>query len=149
MNNILQPLAHYLRDCLRERLQKDNHNASKELSNSIKVVVRNTMQGFVIEGSSLYYGVYLEHGRKPGAKGIPLDALLEWIHVRNITIEGMKDKSIAFMFQQSIKRKGIAAVNWIQDTLDDCETRINEDITKAMGAYVDIIIETIFVQFKQ
>ena len=110
--------------------------------------MRQAMEDFVVEGSALSYGLYLEQGRKVGAKGVPIDALLDWIHERNIIIEGMKDQSIAFMFQSSIKAKGIEPARWIETALNKSESRISTDIEAAMGRYVDQIIDTIFTQLQ-
>lgn len=148
MIDLLRPLAAYLKTQLRATLAATGHNASGRLSQSVEVVVRRAMEGCVIEGSALTYGVYLEHGRKAGAKGVPIDALLDWIHQRNIEIEGMKDRSVAFMFQASIKRKGIEPARWIERTLEQAETRIDTDIETAMGKYVDAMIDTIFTQIQ-
>lgn len=148
MINQLQPLASYLQSQLRAMLASQGHSTSGELSQSVEVVVRQTMEGFVIEGSALEYGLYLEKGRKPGTKGVPIEALLDWIHERNITIDGMKDESVAFMFQASIKEKGIEPSRWIETTLDANVARIDSDIEAAMGRFVDIIIDTIFTQIQ-
>lgn len=148
MISVLRPLADYLQSQLRATLEAQGHNASGELAKSVRVVVRRAMEGFVIEGAALTYGVYLEHGRKAGAKGVPIDALLEWIHQRNITIAGMKDRSVAFMFQASIKRRGIEPAKWIEQTLEMSEARIAADIETAMGRYVDVMIDSIFTQIQ-
>ena len=148
MIDLLRPLASYLQSQLRSTLASQGHNSSGELSQSVEVVVRQAMEDFVVEGSALSYGLYLEQGRKVGAKGVPIDALLDWIHERNIIIEGMKDQSIAFMFQSSIKAKGIEPARWIETALNKSESRISTDIEAAMGRYVDQIIDTIFTQLQ-
>lgn len=73
--------------------------ASGTLINSIEAVVKETMSGFEIVGSAVYYAKYVENGRRAGAKGVPIEALIEWIRIKRIVIEGRSERSTAFMFQ--------------------------------------------------
>lgn len=140
---ILQELATHLKSAIRAQAP----TSSRELEESIDVVVKKTMEGFIIEGSAIYYEKYIRSGRKPGAKGIPINDLIEWIRTGKKQIPGMKERQQAFMFQYSIKKKGIKANPFVIRALDEQSLVIEEKIEGAMGAYVDTYIDYMFNRF--
>lgn len=149
MNNaseILQPLADFLKKELQSELITQGHKATGELINSIEVTVNDITSGFEIIGSSIYYGGYVESGRKKGAKGVPISALMDWIGAKKIQIKGMNDKSIAFMFQASIKRKGIKPSMFVENVLEKYSSRIESDIERYMYMYSIGIIENLITK---
>ncbi len=143
---ILQPIADYLKKELQEELIQQEHKATGELINSIDVVVNEILGGFEISGSSIFYGQYVERGRMKGARGVPIDALINWIKVRGIKIGSASEKSMAFMFQASIKKKGIKPSLFVEKTLKKYKNKIGSDIEQYMYSHVLGIIEKIFVQ---
>ena len=106
--DILDQLAEHLKKALQTELSVQMRVVSGTLINSIEAVVKETMSGFEIVGSAVYYAKYVENGRRAGAKGVPIEALIEWIRIKRIVIDGRSERSTAFMFQSSIRRKGIA-----------------------------------------
>lgn len=141
-------LASFLKLALRTELEQQGHSASGKLSQSIDVVVNETMTGFELVGQAVYYAKWVNDGRKAGSRGVPIEALIEWVRQRKINIQGMKEQSIAFMFQTSIKNKGIAPSLFITKTLNDSEQAIDDKITEAMGNVLDTYIEQMFNEIK-
>jgi len=138
---ILQPVADYLKNELQNELIRQGHSATGELTNSIQVVVNDIVGGFDIVGSSVYYGEFVERGRRKGAKGVPISALMKWIGVRNISIPGKSDLSVAFMFQNSIKNRGIKPSLFVEKTLSKYESKMQSDIERLMYQHVLTLVE--------
>lgn len=147
--DILGQLAEHLKKALQTELSVRMRVASGTLINSIEAVVNETMRGFEIVGSAVYYAKYVENGRRAGAKGVPIQALVEWIRVKRIVIEGRSERSTAFMFQSSIRRRGIAPALFITRTLQNQERTIDQSIHAACGELVNYHIETMFNEIKQ
>ncbi|MFQ8806207.1 MAG: hypothetical protein ACLR8Y_15435 [Alistipes indistinctus] len=80
--DILDQLAEHLKKALQTDLSVQMRVASGTLINSIEAVVKETMSGFEIVGSAVYYAKYVENGRRAGAKGVPIEALIEWIRIK-------------------------------------------------------------------
>lgn len=147
--DILDQLAEHLKKALQTELSVRMRVASGTLINSIEAVVKETMNGFEIVGSAVYYAKYVENGRRAGAKGVPIHALIEWIRVKRIVIEGCSERSAAFMIQNSIRRKGIAPALFITRTLQNQERTIDQSMHAACGELVNHHIETMFNEIKQ
>jgi hypothetical protein len=86
-----------------------NKIASGGLKDSIKAIPSENE--ISIEMNS--YAKFVQSGRQPGKKGVPIDALLVWIKERHITGKNkqgkkLSDRSMAFAIQKSIKKFGIA-----------------------------------------
>lgn len=145
--SILNPIAEYLEKELKRSLSLKN--ATGELQKSIEVAVSDVMDGFEISGSSLYYGPFVERGRKPGAKFIPIKALLDWVRIKKIKISGMSDESVAYMFQFSIKKKGIKPSLFVYGTLKTNDQKIKNDIEEALKKQVVSAVENMFLQIIQ
>lgn len=150
-------LASFLKLTLRTELEQQGHSASGKLSQSIDVVVNETMTGFELVGQAVYYAKWVNDGRKAGSRGVPIESLIEWIRQRKINLErimpngrvvSMKEQSVAFMLQSSIKEKGIAPSLFITKTLSDNEQTIDDKITEAMGNVLDTYIEQMFNEIK-
>jgi hypothetical protein len=61
----------------------------------------------VIEGKSLLYGRYVDSGRRAGIKRVPIDALIGWIRVKGIPLNGRKERDLAYAIQLKIWKNGI------------------------------------------
>lgn len=144
----LKLLASFLKLALRTELEQQGHVSTERLSQSIDVLVGETITGFEITGQAVYYAKYVNTGRKAGGLGVPIESLIEWIRRRKIHIEGMNERSIAFMFQHSIRKKGIPASLFIDKTLKENSAAIDKRVTDAMGSMVDTFIDNMFNDLK-
>lgn len=112
-----------------------NKVASGQLRNSIKAV-QTTEDTIVVYGPggkplNQTYGDWggrgdVNVGRKPGLKGVPVDALEKWIKDRGLKGRDKKGKfittrSFAFAIQQNIKKFGIKPSNYIEFSIEKLE----------------------------
>lgn len=106
---ILNELVEKLKTDIKASLEKQKHVASGKLLDSIDVKIQEAASELNIIGYQEDYGKYVDAGRKPRVKGVPVEVLEEWIKVINIASESKEVRSIAFAIQNSIKEKGIPA----------------------------------------
>ena len=138
MKKGLLPIAKTLENMIKEELQSQNHIAKKNLYNSIEVIVAQEIGGWKIVGKYLYYGDFVESGRKAGVKRVPLDVLIEWIKDKKINLRGKDERSVAFAIQAAIFKKGIPTdgddkkKKFVSRTLEDNEKQIEKMIRDAV-----------------
>jgi len=121
-----------------------NKVASGRLRDSIKVQTVQQGDHTIIEVISEAYAQWVQSGRLPGKKGVPISALEKWIKDRNLTGRDkkgrfIKRRSFAFAIQKNIKKFGIRPSNFLDvvlDTLAD-DPRIIEALEN--GAYEELI----------
>lgn len=123
--------------------QLTNSIATGNLRNSIKYNVTAGDYTYQIQISLLNYFIYIENGRRPG-KRPPIDAILNWVRVKNIiptpmTLKSGKSiiptqRSLAFLISRKIGEEGITPKPYLQNTfdmlLDDLERDLVEVIEK-------------------
>ena len=145
-NPILQQIAQYLNDTLQMELLNQGYTASEALFDSIKTIVERTLTGITITTEALYYAKFVNAGRKPGTKGVPLDVLVEWIRRKRLNMEGKRERSVAFAMQRSIRDKGIKPSRFIDKSIEkfDKSKRLENNIERFMDEYVDEQMQTIF-----
>ena len=129
-------------------LLNQGHTASEALFNSIQSVIDQTLTGITISTQALYYAKFVNEGRKPGTKGVPIDVLVEWIRRRRLNMEGKRERSLAFAMQQSIRDKGIKPSLFIDKSIDkfDKSKRLEDDIERFMEEYAEEQLQTLFNQ---
>jgi hypothetical protein len=105
-----------------------NKIASGRLYNSISAQVVETQEGLKLEITYMDYFKYVNRGRKPKSKRVPIPALLEWIKYKKIKPRDkkgrfikMKPMSLAFAIQTNIYKFGIRPANIFDKTYDDFE----------------------------
>jgi hypothetical protein len=101
-----------------------NKVASGKLRDSIKVnVVQKPNHGAVIEVLSEQYAQWVQSGRLPGRKGVPISAIENWIKSRGLQGRNKKGqfinrRSFAFAIQNNIKKFGIRPSNFLDVALE-------------------------------
>lgn len=145
---ILQQIAQYLSDTLQMELLNQGHTASEALFNSIQSVIEHTLTGITISAQALYYAKFVNAGRKPGTKGVPINVLVEWIRRRRLNMEGKRERSVAFAMQRSIRDKGIKPSRFIDKSIDkfNKSKRLEDNIERFMEEYAEEQLQTIFNQ---
>ena len=97
------------------------------------------------------YGENVDKGRKPG-KGLPPGVLQDWLRQPNTLqkvtgqdkqISDYERKSLAFVINRSIKRKGIKPKNWIQPAVDKASKNIVGVVEAAIAEDIEITFEEI------
>jgi hypothetical protein len=101
-----------------------NKVASGKLRDSISVKVVKVNEGeSIIQVLTAEYAQWVQSGRLPGKKGIPVDALEKWIKERGLTGRDkkgrfIKRRSFAFAIQSNIKKFGIRPSNFLDVALE-------------------------------
>ena len=92
---------------LQKELIEQGHEATGKLINSFEQRVIEVPNSIVIEILMNDYGIYVNEGRKPGGKKVPINVLVDWIE-RKAIVNGDKEvKSLAFAIQQTIHKGGM------------------------------------------
>ena len=121
-----------------------NKVASGKLRNSIKVQVQQEGTDTIIQVIAEEYAQWVQSGRLPGKKGVPIAALEQWIKERGLLGRDkkgrfIKRRSFAFAIQKNIKKFGIRPANFLDvvlETLAD-DPRVIELLED--GAYEELI----------
>ncbi len=121
----LYSIGSYAMEMFREELTRLDKNASGALSRGFAATISNTLFGVQIDIDAEHYAHYVNAGRKAGLKGVPISALIPWVGVRNIPLNGKSARSVAFAVQAKIKRDGIKPAPFIDNTIN----RINNNKT--------------------
>jgi hypothetical protein len=101
-----------------------NKVASGKLRDSISVNVVKVNEGeTIIQVLSEEYAQWVQSGRLPGKKGVPIDALEKWIKERGLQGRDkrgrfIKRRSFAFAIQSNIKKFGIRPSNFLDVALE-------------------------------
>lgn len=101
-----------------------NKVASGKLRDSISVQVKKVNEDeTIIQVLSEQYAQWVQSGRLPGKKGVPISAIEEWIKSRglqgrNKSGQFIKRRSFAFAIQNNIKKFGIRPSNFLDVALE-------------------------------
>lgn len=102
-----------------------NKISTGNLRNSVEASTKQTKYGDVIEISMAEYGQYVQSGRLPGKKGIPISIIEKWISQRKLKGRNQKtgkyitNKSFAFAIQKNIMKFGIRPSNFLDVAIED------------------------------
>ena len=126
------------------------HTASGKLGESLRLAKQPKVKLFGkiyrMQITMLPYGENLDKGRKPG-KGLPPGVLEEWLRLPNVLarvtgqdkrLEDYQVKSLAFVMNRSIKKKGIKPKNWIQPAFDKVTPKIAGIVEAAIAEDIEI-----------
>jgi hypothetical protein len=128
---------------------RGNKIATGNLYNSFKVKVVEDNEGLKLQVSYLDYFNYVNFGRRPGGKKVPIKALLSWIKVRNLRFRDEKGKfkkgsqmKLAWAIQTNIHKFGIRPANLFDKAYDSLEdTLINPP--PQMARYYNLLYDAI------
>lgn len=151
--NDWQPICDLLVQKIREKIAEQDHNATGALSASVEARAVELADRWSIEVLANDYGVFVNNGRRAGARRPPIDVIRQWMETRNIGTELAKEsqrRGLAFIIARSIAEKGIApqggyssfyakgnsiertgfADRVIEENYDEIENTVNELIGK-------------------
>jgi hypothetical protein len=107
---------------------KSNKIATGNLYKSIKGKITQTPEGPMAEIEYADYFKYVNEGRRPEKKKIPINALLEWIKIRGVRFRNERGQfrrgtteNMAFAIQRNIFKYGIKPANIYDKGLDGVE----------------------------
>ena len=110
--------------------------ASGRLKNSVQVNVIPSDVRPIIQIFMLDYWQWVQSGRMPGKKGVPVDVIEQWIKERGLLGRDKKGRftkrrSFAFAIQTNIKKFGIRPSNFLDKAFNLLET--DQRIADALG----------------
>lgn len=122
-----------------------NKVASGKLRDSISVQVKKVNENeTIIQVLSEQYAQWVQSGRLPGKKGVPITAIENWIKSRGLqgrdkTGKFIKRRSFAFAIQNNIKKFGIRPSNFLDVALETIAQ--DQKIMELLGdaAYEELI----------
>ena len=122
-----------------------NKVASGKLRDSISVVVKNNNTDKpTIQVLAEDYFAFVQSGRLPGKKGVPISAIEDWIKSRGLQGRDkkgrfIKRRSFAFAIQTNIKKFGIRPANFLDVAIQDLGE--DEQIIELIGdaAYEELV----------
>lgn len=121
-----------------------NKVASGKLRDSVEVNAIDNGSSPIIEILILKYAQWVQSGRLPGKKGVPIDAIEQWIKSRKLQGRDKKGRymthrNFAFAIQSNIKKFGIRPANFYDVLFETIEQ--NDDIMNLLEneAYEDLI----------
>jgi hypothetical protein len=124
--------------------------ASGRLRDSVDVNVSQNRGNEVIEIYMESYGPFVQSGRLPGKKGVPISAIEQWIKDRKLLGRNKKGRfitrrSFAFAIQQNIKKFGIRPSNFLDISIQKLENdpRIIESLEESTFEELVNILEGI------
>jgi hypothetical protein len=140
---------------LTDSLTEKNLISSGKLGESLKINVQPKVKVFGqiyrMQINMADYGENVDKGRKPG-KGLPVGVLQDWLRQPNTLqkvtgqdkqLSDYERKSLAFVINRSIKKKGIKPKNWIQPAVDKASKNIVGVIEAALAEDIEITFEEI------
>ena len=122
-----------------------NKVASGRLRDSVSVEVKQAAQGVnIISVMMEEYYQWVQSGRLPNKRYVPIGALISWIKSRRLKGRNKKgryitDKSFAFAIQKNINKFGIRPSNFLDVSLEKIENDVR--ITELIGdaSYEELI----------
>jgi hypothetical protein len=140
---------------LTNSLTEKNLISSGQLGESIKLAVQPKVKVFGqiyrLQIRMAAHGENVDEGRKPG-KGLPPGVLEQWLSYPNTLqkvtgqdkqLSDYERKSLAFVINRSIKRKGIKPKKWIQPAADKANRNIAGVVEAAIAEDIEITFEEI------
>tara|TARA_R110000868_G_scaffold408585_5_gene691971 strand:- start:2172 stop:2624 length:453 start_codon:yes stop_codon:yes gene_type:complete len=145
IKSILKDLSKELKSSIQQILLYNKIKKSSDLYKSVEV--KPTLTGFQVWAND--YLEYIDSGRKPGAKKIPIKDLIRWLKKTGIskTNKGAKLINLAFIIQKSIYKKGIKSKNILKPIEKEMEAileiRFEEEFLKAVEEDITKSLKTI------
>ena len=121
-----------------------NKVASGKLRDSIQVTTQQNGNDTIIQVLAEQYSQWVQSGRLPGKKGVPISAIEKWIKERGLQGRDkkgkfIKRKSFAFAIRNNIMKFGIRPSNFLDVALEMIAQ--DQQIMDLLGdaAYEDLI----------
>jgi hypothetical protein len=101
----------------------DNKVSSGTLARSVQVVTKQSKDVTTLQILMEEYGQWVQSGRRPGKKYVPIGSLMKWIKERGLKGRNKKgkfitDKSFAFAISRNIKKFGIRPSNFLDISME-------------------------------
>lgn len=125
----------YLHAAMVQELVSQGHRNTGKLMDSIKSTISKDVDWIQLDCSFTFYGKFVDSGRQPHARKVPIDALIEWMNQKGFEGDAKQIKGMAFAIQKSIFDKGISTPqswrgretrDWMTKTLNENEKKTTD-----------------------
>lgn len=139
----------YLRVKMVDELQRQGHVVNGTLLNSIQGEIVKSTDAISLDGTFVYYGKFVDSGRRRGARKVPIQALENWIIAKGFESDAKKVRGMAFAIQQSIFKKGISTSeswngestkNWMTGVLNSSQKKVEDDVYNSVEDALELIL---------
>lgn len=138
--NLIRVLNEYgqeLVNLYKNKLATNNVNASGDLSNSVKYLLKNKNSIYEIDLELADYWKYVENGRKAG-KFPPISNIENWVKVKPILPTAYQgklpsQKQLAYLIARKIARKGIQPRPLLADSIEELNRIYFDKIEEALS----------------
>tara|TARA_Y100001937_G_scaffold15886_1_gene21832 strand:+ start:3233 stop:3739 length:507 start_codon:yes stop_codon:yes gene_type:complete len=142
-------------------LVTQGHKLTGSLINSLRQDILFAPSSFTLAFYGNHYGLYLETGRRKGAKKIPIDVLMKFVALRGMASTQKEARNIAFAIQMAIYKQGSPTkgaykytrngkrINWISGTVADNKSKIQKTIQKLFKNQMETTLRNIAKDFNQ
>lgn len=121
--NTIKEITNLFAAALKDKLEENGSNATHQLSNSIKDIVKFDGKYLTVSIQLEEYYKYVENGRKAG-KFPPVEKIKEWIKVKPVLpyTKGKRlpnENQLAYLIGRKIAREGTRANPFLEPTIRD------------------------------
>lgn len=121
--NTIKEITNLFAAALKDKLEENGSNATHQLSNSIKDIVKFDGKYLTVSIQLEDYYKYVENGRKAG-KFPPVDAIKKWITIKPVIPRGKNGKvptenQLSYLIGRKIAREGTRANPFLEPTIRD------------------------------
>lgn len=121
--NTIKEITNLFAAALKDRLEENGSNATHQLSNSIKDIVKFDGKYLTVSIQLEEYYKYVENGRKAG-KFPPVEKIKEWIKVKPVLpyTKGKRlpnENQLAYLIGRKIAREGTRGNPFLEPTIRD------------------------------
>ena len=142
-NQIAQDLGDFLVVRLIKELVDQGHAATGELIRSIETEVVDILGSIQIVERHIFYGNFVERGRKARIRRVPIDAIEAWLIKRRFEWAITNTRGAAFAVQTNIFKFGIKPSRFITKTLREARPVIAREVTRAANAEMEVLINNL------
>ena len=140
---LMKEFERYLRDGVEKLMISTGVPAKSDILNTLDVSYGNELFQLLAED----YYQYLSKGRRPKARKVPIQALIQWIKDKRIPYKGSIN-SAAFAIQQTIYKFGIVGRNYEEAVIDFTSQAVAEYSTLYLQDTTTLNIISPFFRFK-
>lgn len=121
--NTIKEITNLFAAALKDKLEENGSNATHQLSNSIKDIVKFDGKYLTVSIQLEDYYKWVENGRKAG-KFPPVDAIKKWITIKPVIPRGKNGKvptenQLSYLIGRKIAREGTRANPFLEPTIRD------------------------------
>lgn len=141
LRQVLKDYGEALVEAYKNNLTNYDHNASRDLYNSVRYIASFGANKYEISLNLAEYWKYLEYDTRPHFP--PVDAILEWIRIKPVLPHPddngnlPTEKQLAFLIGRKISEEGTKGKNMLQKSVADVNTEYFEKIYDAIDKDID------------